>query len=86
MIAYANGDAAAFDVLYARNKGGVYRYVLRHCGNARIADELFQDIWMTVIRTRNTYVPTAKFTTWLYRGGPTQLDSFSGFLSGNSAG
>ena len=34
--------------------------------NAGVADELFQDVWMNVIRVRATYVPTAKFTTWLY--------------------
>ena len=66
MLAYASGDAAAFDTLYTRHKGGVYRYVLRHCGNAGLADELFQDIWMNAIRVRATYTPTAKFATWLY--------------------
>ena len=66
MLAYAAGDAAAFDALYARHKGAVYRYLLRHCGNAGVADELFQDVWMNVVRARATYVPTAKFTTWLY--------------------
>ena len=66
MLAYGAGRAAAFDVLYARHKGGVYRYLLRHCRNAGIADELFQDVWMSAIRARATYVPTAKFTTWLY--------------------
>jgi RNA polymerase sigma-70 factor (ECF subfamily) len=67
MLAYAAGDAAAFDLLYARHKGGVYRYLLRHCRQAAIADELFQDVWSNVIRTRSSYAPTAKFTTWLYR-------------------
>jgi RNA polymerase sigma-70 factor (ECF subfamily) len=67
MRAYAAGDAAAFDALYARHKGGVYRYLVRHCGNAGTADELFQDVWMNVIRARGTYEPSAKFTTWLYR-------------------
>jgi RNA polymerase sigma-70 factor, ECF subfamily len=67
MLAYAAGDAAAFDALYARHKGGVYRYLVRHCGNAGIADELFQDLWMNVIRARGSYEPTAKFATWLYR-------------------
>lgn len=66
MLAYAAGGADAFDVLYARHKGPVYRYLLRHCGNAGVAEELFQDIWMNVVRARATYVPTAKFTTWLY--------------------
>ena len=67
MLAYATGDAAAFDALYARHKGGVYRYLLRHCANAGTADELFQDVWMSVIRTRASYAPSARFTTWLYR-------------------
>jgi RNA polymerase sigma factor (sigma-70 family) len=66
MQAYAAGRAAAFDALYARHKGGVYRYLLRHCGNAGIADEMFQDVWMRAIRARTTYVATAKFSTWLY--------------------
>ena len=66
MLAYAAGNATAFDVLYGRHKGPSYRYVLRHCGNAAHADELFQDCWLNVIRVRASYVPTAKFTTWLY--------------------
>ena len=67
MLAYAAGDAAAFDALYARHRGGLYRYLLRHCGHAGIVDELFQDIWLSAIRARTTYVPSAKFATWLYR-------------------
>jgi RNA polymerase sigma-70 factor (ECF subfamily) len=67
MLAYAAGDAAAFETLYARHKGGVYRYVLRQSANAGIAEELFQDVWMNVLRARASYVPSAKFTTWLYR-------------------
>ncbi len=66
MLAYGAGDAGAFDRLYARHKGGVYRYLLRQCRNAGIADELFQDVWMNAIRVRASYVPTAKFSTWLY--------------------
>ena len=67
MLAYAAGDAAAFDALYARHKGGVYRYLLRQCRGGATAEELFQDVWMNLIRARATYAPTAKFTTWLYR-------------------
>jgi len=66
MLAYAGGDASAFDRLYHRHKGGVYRYLLRQCKPPAAADELFQDIWMSVIRVRATYQPTARFTTWLY--------------------
>lgn len=67
MLAYAAGDAAAFDVLYARHRGGVYRYLLRQCDHAGVADELFQDAWLSVVRARATYAPSARFTTWLYR-------------------
>ncbi len=67
MLAYASGDAAAFDALYARHKGGVYRYLLRQCRQAGVAADLFQDVWMNLIRARSSYAPTAKFTTWLYR-------------------
>jgi RNA polymerase sigma-70 factor (ECF subfamily) len=66
MLAYAAGRAAAFDTLYARHKGGVYRYLLRHTGNAGTAEELFQDVWMNAIRARTSYVVTARFSTWLY--------------------
>jgi RNA polymerase sigma-70 factor (ECF subfamily) len=67
MLAYAAGDVAAFDSLYARHKGGLYRYLLRQCRQGGVADELFQDVWMNLIRARASYAPTAKFTTWLYR-------------------
>ena len=66
MLAYAAGDAAAFDTLYARHKGGTYRYLLRQCRDAGIAEQLFQDVWMNLIRVRASYQPSAKFTTWLY--------------------
>ena len=67
MLAYAAGDAAAFDALYSRHKGGVYRYLLRQCRQGGVPEELFQDVWMNLIRARASYAPTAKFTTWLYR-------------------
>lgn len=66
MLAYGRGEAAAFDVLYARHRGGVYRYLARHSGNAAIGEEIFQEVWMKVIRARERYTVKAKFTTWLY--------------------
>jgi len=68
MLSYRDGTAAAFDVLYARHKGGLYRYVLRQLNNRPdIAAELFQDVWMKLINARFNYQASAKFTTWLYR-------------------
>lgn len=67
MLGYRDGDAAAFDELYSRHKGGIYRYLLRQCRNAALADELFQDVWMNLIRARAGYTVQAKFSTYLYR-------------------
>lgn len=66
MQRYRDGDAGAFDALYARHKGPLYRYLARQVG-ASIAEELFQDVWMNVIRARGRYEARAKFSTWLYR-------------------
>ncbi len=74
MLSYQDGAAAAFDVLYARHKGGLYRYVFRQLNQREdIANEIFQDIWMKLIKARSNYQATAKFTTWLYRMAHNRL-------------
>lgn len=65
MLEYRQGDAVAFEVLYQRHKGPLYRYVLRQC-DASFVDEIFQDIWMKLINARERYEVKSKFTTWLY--------------------
>ena len=67
MERYRDGDAGAFDLLYGRHKGGIFRYLLRQCGDRGIAEELFQEVWMNLIRARAAYTVQAKFTTYLYR-------------------
>jgi RNA polymerase sigma-70 factor, ECF subfamily len=67
MLRYRDGDAGAFEQLYVKHKGGLYRYLLRKCGNASIAEELFQDVWMKLINARGRYEVKAKFSTWLYQ-------------------
>ncbi len=66
MLAYREGDAAAFDRLYARHKGALFRFVLRSIRQRALAEELYQEIWMRVIEARARYQPQARFTTWLY--------------------
>jgi RNA polymerase sigma-70 factor (ECF subfamily) len=67
MLDYRDGDAGAFEALYARHKGGLYRYLLRQCRDAAAAEELFQDVWMNLIRARCGYTVQARFATYLYR-------------------
>lgn len=66
MLSYREGDAAAFDRLYARHKGALFRFVRRSIGDRALAEELYQEIWMRVIEARARYEPQARFTTWLY--------------------
>ena len=66
MLRFSGGDAAAFDALYARHRGGVFRYLLRQCRNQAAAEELFQDIWVSLVQARSRYRVEAKFTTYLY--------------------
>ena len=67
MLAYRDGDVVAFDDLYRRHKGPLYRYLVRQCRDAAAAEELFQDIWLNLVRARATYTVSARFTTYLYR-------------------
>lgn len=67
MERYRDGDAAAFDVLYRRHKSALYRYLLRLCRQPGVAEELFQDVWGNVIRSRERYHASAKFSTFLYQ-------------------
>jgi RNA polymerase sigma-70 factor (ECF subfamily) len=67
MLAYRAGDGAAFELLYARHRGRLFRYLLHQCGRREQADEMFQEVWMSVIRARGAYEVSAKFTTWLFR-------------------
>ncbi len=66
MLAYRGGDAGAFDRLYARHRGPLYRYLLRQCRSAAVAEELFQDVWINLIRARERYEVRARFTTYLF--------------------
>lgn len=66
MLSYRDGDAAAFDELYRRHKGPLYRFVLRSIRERGIAEELYQEIWMRVIEARGRYQVQARFSTWLY--------------------
>lgn len=73
MLRYAAGEAAAFDRLYTRHRGGVFRYLLHHCGKRAAAEEMFQDVWMNLIKTRASYAATARFASFLYRCAHNRL-------------
>ncbi len=65
MLAYARGELRAFETLYARHRGPLYRFVLRSIRDRALTDELFQEVWSRVVAARERYRPQAKFSTWL---------------------
>lgn len=66
MLSYREGEASAFDRLYARHKGPLFRFMLRSIKDRSVAEELYQEVWMRAIEARHRYEPQAKFSTWLY--------------------
>lgn len=67
MLAYGEGDTGAFEMLYCRHRGPLFRFMLRQVREHGTAEELYQDVWQRVITARQRYRPEAKFSTWLYQ-------------------
>ena len=67
MLAYGGGDAGAFETLYSRHRGPLFRFLLRQVREHGTAEELYQDVWQRLITARLRYRPEAKFSTWLYQ-------------------
>ena len=69
MQAYCRGDAPAFDALYARHEGPLFRFVRRVLGQALAAqaDEVFQDCWLRIVNNRDSFsAELGKWKTWAY--------------------
>ena len=74
MLAWTGGDTAAFELLYGRHRGPLYRFLLRQTRNQSLADEFFQDVWQRVIAARAGWTPDAAFSTWLFRIAHNRLN------------
>lgn len=61
------GDQSAFEQLYHRHKDPLYRFICRQCHDAEQAQDIVQDVWLSIHKACDGYIPTAKFTTWIYR-------------------
>src|SRR5437870_1530243 len=67
MLRVKEGDCASFDLLLEKHRSAVIHFLYRMVQNHAIAEELAQEVFLRVYRSRATYEPTAKFTTWLFR-------------------
>ncbi|WP_182866871.1 RNA polymerase sigma factor [Rhodopirellula sp. JC639] len=67
MLRLRNGDCNVFERLVRRNRPTVLRFI-RHFQTPEIVDpeDLTQQVFLRVYRSRHTYQPTAKFSSWLY--------------------
>lgn len=69
MLAFGRGDAAAFDHLFARWGGRLLGYLQRMVSDTATAEELVQETFLRVHRSRERYRAESRFSTWLYRIG-----------------
>jgi len=67
MLRVAAGDDGAFDYLVEKFRRPMVSFMYRMTRNQGIAEELAQEVFLRVYRSRQTYAASAKFTTWLYR-------------------
>ena len=67
MLRVGEGDDTSFALLLERHRGPVVHFLYRMVQNQAVSEELAQEVFLRVYRSRSTYEPTAKFTTWLFR-------------------
>ena len=70
---YRQGDAEAFGELYARHRLGLFRFLCGLCGDNAQAEEVFQETWLSLIRSDSQPLGAASFKTWLYQIGRNRL-------------
>ncbi len=67
MLRVRDGDSASFGLLLEKHRGSVVHFLYRLVQEQAVAEELAQEVFLRVYRSRGSYEPTAKFTTWLFR-------------------
>jgi RNA polymerase sigma-70 factor, ECF subfamily len=67
MLKVKAGDDSAFDYLVQKYRRPMMSFMYRMAHNAAVAEDLAQEVFLRVYRSRENYEASAKFTTWLYR-------------------
>ena len=67
MLRVKTGDESAFAYLVQKYRRPMVGFMYRMCHNPSTAEELAQEVFLRVYRSRTSYEPSAKFSTWLYR-------------------
>jgi RNA polymerase sigma-70 factor (ECF subfamily) len=67
MLRVKAGDESAFDYLVQKYRRPMLGFMYRMAHNSAVAEDLAQEVFLRVYRSRENYEASAKFTTWLYR-------------------
>jgi len=67
MLRVKAGDQSAFDYLVQKYRRSMVSFMYRMAHNSAAAEDLAQEVFLRVYRSRDNYEASAKFTTWLYR-------------------
>ena len=67
MLELRAGDMAGFDYLIQKYRKPIIHFMFRMVRNQAVAEELAQEVFLRVYRSRETYRAEARFSTWLYR-------------------
>ena len=67
MLRVKAGDDSAFNYLVQKYRRPIINFMFRMAHNSAAAEDLAQEVFLRVYRSRSSYEPSAKFTTWLYR-------------------
>jgi RNA polymerase sigma-70 factor, ECF subfamily len=67
MLRVREGDDQGFNYLIEKYRKPIIHFMFRMVHNQAVAEELAQEVFLRVYRSRQTYRAEARFTTWLYR-------------------
>jgi RNA polymerase sigma-70 factor, ECF subfamily len=67
MLAFQRGDEDAFAALVRRFQDRIVSLAYRYLGSAADAEDLAQEVFLRVYRAKESYEPSARFSTWIYR-------------------
>src|SRR6267154_844041 len=67
MVCVREGDDSGFSILIEKYRKQIVHFMFRMSRNQAVAEELAQEVFLRVYRSRQTYRAEAKFSTWLYR-------------------
>jgi len=67
MLDVKSGDDSSFELLLRKYRTPVVNFLYRMVRDAAAAEDLAQEVFLRVYRARGQYLPTAKFTTWMFR-------------------